>query len=64
MFRSIRIFLCFRLFTKMPSNHYMDEAQLLLSVGSDDISDSDKIRTAIKVETRMRDLFHGKSLWK
>ncbi|XP_034181977.2 DNA replication complex GINS protein PSF2-like protein [Osmia lignaria lignaria] len=37
-----------RLFTKMPSNHYMDEAQLLLSVASDDIPDADGIRTAIK----------------
>ncbi|KAI4476550.1 hypothetical protein M0802_001910 [Mischocyttarus mexicanus] len=37
-----------KLFTKMPSNHYMDEAQLLLSVASDDIHESEKIRTAIK----------------
>ncbi|KAK2581182.1 hypothetical protein KPH14_007986 [Odynerus spinipes] len=37
-----------KLFTKMPSPHYMDEAQLLLSVASDDIHESDKIRTAIK----------------
>ncbi|CAK9809961.1 Probable DNA replication complex GINS protein PSF2 [Anthophora plagiata] len=37
-----------KLFTKMPSNHYIDEAQLLLSVASDDISDADSIRTAIK----------------
>ncbi|XP_076183282.1 DNA replication complex GINS protein PSF2-like protein isoform X2 [Ptiloglossa arizonensis] len=37
-----------KLFTKMPSNHFMDEAQLLLSVASDDISDADRIRTAVK----------------
>ncbi|XP_031849738.1 DNA replication complex GINS protein PSF2-like protein [Nomia melanderi] len=37
-----------KLFTKMPSNHYIDEAQLLLSHGSEDIPDSDRIRTAIK----------------
>ncbi|XP_012144613.1 DNA replication complex GINS protein PSF2-like protein [Megachile rotundata] len=37
-----------KLFTKMPSNHYIDEAQLLLNVASDDIPDSDAIRTAIK----------------
>ncbi|XP_047361934.1 probable DNA replication complex GINS protein PSF2 isoform X2 [Vespa velutina] len=37
-----------KLFTKMPSSHYMDEAQLLLSVASDDIHESEKIRTAIK----------------
>lgn len=37
-----------KLFTKMPNSHYMDEAQLLLNVASDDIHESDKIRTAIK----------------
>ncbi|KAK9303624.1 hypothetical protein QLX08_004729 [Tetragonisca angustula] len=37
-----------KLFTKMPSNHYMEEAQLLLNVASDDISDADRIKTAIK----------------
>ncbi|XP_076287246.1 DNA replication complex GINS protein PSF2-like protein [Lasioglossum baleicum] len=37
-----------KLFTKMPSNHYIDEAQLLLSHGNEDIPDSDVIRTAIK----------------
>ncbi|XP_066596987.1 probable DNA replication complex GINS protein PSF2 [Prorops nasuta] len=37
-----------KLFTKMPSNHYMDEAHLLLSIGSDDIPEGDTIRTAIK----------------
>lgn len=37
-----------KLFTKMPSNHYIDEAQLLLSVASDDIPDADVIRTAVK----------------
>ena len=39
----------FRLFTKMPSNHYVDETQLLLSAASDDIHEADKIRTAVKV---------------
>lgn len=33
----------------MPSNHYMEEAQLLLNVGSDDIPDADRIKTAVKV---------------
>lgn len=33
----------------MPSNHYMDETQLLLSAASDDIHEADKIRTAVKV---------------
>ncbi|XP_017882488.1 probable DNA replication complex GINS protein PSF2 [Ceratina calcarata] len=37
-----------KLFTKMPSNHYIDEAQLLLSIASDDIPDADAIRTAVK----------------
>ncbi|XP_012262736.2 probable DNA replication complex GINS protein PSF2 [Athalia rosae] len=35
-------------FTKMPSDHYMDEALVLLGVASDDIEDSDQIRTIIK----------------
>ena len=33
----------------MPSNHFMDEAQMLLMAASDDIPDVDNIRTAIKV---------------
>lgn len=33
----------------MPSNHYVDETQLLLSAASDDIHEADKIRTAVKV---------------
>ncbi|XP_043579223.1 probable DNA replication complex GINS protein PSF2 isoform X1 [Bombus pyrosoma] len=37
-----------KLFIKMPSNHYMEEAQLLLNVGSDDIPDADRIKTAVK----------------
>ncbi|XP_076756142.1 DNA replication complex GINS protein PSF2-like protein [Xylocopa sonorina] len=37
-----------KLFTKMPSNHYIDEAQLLLSIASDDIPNADTIRTAVK----------------
>ncbi|XP_016766826.1 DNA replication complex GINS protein PSF2 isoform X1 [Apis mellifera] len=37
-----------KLFTKMPSNHYVDETQLLLSAASDDIHEADKIRTAVK----------------
>lgn len=37
-----------KFFTKMPSNHYVDEAQLLLSVASDDIPEADQIRTAVK----------------
>ncbi|KAG7198864.1 hypothetical protein KM043_015690 [Ampulex compressa] len=37
-----------KLFTKMPSDHYMDEAQLLFSIANDDIPDADRIRTAIK----------------
>ncbi|XP_047361935.1 probable DNA replication complex GINS protein PSF2 isoform X3 [Vespa velutina] len=49
-----------KLFTKMPSSHYMDEAQLLLSVASDDIHESEKIRTAIKFigrETKRRYIY-------
>lgn len=40
-------------FTEMPSYHYMDEAQLLLSVASDDIPDADIIRTGVKVRTEL-----------
>lgn len=35
----------------MPSDHFMDEAQLLLTAAPDDIPDADNIRTAIKVYT-------------
>lgn len=38
-----------RLFTEMPSYHYMDESKILLSVANDDIPDTDKIRIAVKV---------------
>lgn len=33
----------------MPSYHYMDESQILLSTANDDIPDADGIRIAIKV---------------
>ena len=33
----------------MPSNNYIDESQILLSVANDDISDADGIRIAVKV---------------
>lgn len=33
----------------MPSYHYTDESQILLSVANDDISDVDGIRIAVKV---------------
>lgn len=33
----------------MPSDHFMDEAQLLLTAAPEDIPDVDNIRTAIKV---------------
>lgn len=33
----------------MPSYHYMDESQILLSVANDDIPDADGIRIAVKV---------------
>lgn len=36
------------LFTQMPSNHYMEEAQILLGTSYDDIPDGDNIRTAVK----------------
>ncbi|XP_023027810.1 DNA replication complex GINS protein PSF2-like protein isoform X2 [Leptinotarsa decemlineata] len=37
-----------RLFTKMPSEHYMIEAKLLLGCASDDVPRADEIRTIIK----------------
>ncbi|KAG5884356.1 hypothetical protein JTB14_030795 [Gonioctena quinquepunctata] len=37
-----------KLFTRMPSEHYMIEAKLLLSCASDDIPRADEIRTIIK----------------
>ncbi|KAJ8944042.1 hypothetical protein NQ318_016240 [Aromia moschata] len=37
-----------RTFTKMPSEHYMIEAKLLLGFASDDIPRADEIRTIIK----------------
>lgn len=33
----------------MPSFHYMDESQILLSIANDDIPDADEIRIAVKV---------------
>lgn len=37
-----------RPFVKMPSEHYMTEAKLLLGCASDDIPRADEIRTIIK----------------
>ncbi|XP_015603178.1 probable DNA replication complex GINS protein PSF2 [Cephus cinctus] len=37
-----------KVFTKMPSNHYMDEVHMLLGAASDDIPNADEIRTAVK----------------
>ncbi|KAK0174930.1 hypothetical protein PV327_010634 [Microctonus hyperodae] len=37
-----------KFFTPMPSNHYMDEAHMLLNVAADDIADVDSIRTSVK----------------
>ncbi|XP_046680728.1 probable DNA replication complex GINS protein PSF2 [Homalodisca vitripennis] len=37
-----------RLFTKMPDEHYMEVAHMLLSVAGDDIERPDEIRTAVK----------------
>ncbi|XP_011154627.1 probable DNA replication complex GINS protein PSF2 [Harpegnathos saltator] len=37
-----------KLFTEMPSYHYIDESQILLSTGNDDIPDADGIRIAVK----------------
>ncbi|XP_031779005.1 probable DNA replication complex GINS protein PSF2 [Nasonia vitripennis] len=37
-----------KLFTRMPNNHFMDEAQMLLTAAPDDIPDVDNIRTIIK----------------
>lgn len=39
----------FRLFTKMPNEHYMEVAHMLLSVAGEDIERPDEIRTAVKV---------------
>lgn len=63
IFLLIKIILCFRrwliylwkilsirLFTEMPSNHYIDESQILLNVANDDIPDADCIRTSVKVD--------------
>lgn len=41
--------LFFRLFTEMPSNHYIDESQILLNMANDDIPDADRIRISVKV---------------
>lgn len=38
----------FRIFTKMPSEHYMIEAQLVLQCAAEDVPHSEEIRTAIK----------------
>lgn len=37
-----------KLFTKMPSEHYMEEAQMILNAAPDDIVDVDDIRTSVK----------------
>ncbi|XP_046391196.1 probable DNA replication complex GINS protein PSF2 [Ischnura elegans] len=37
-----------RFFTKMPSEHYMAEAQLILSTCGEDVPRADEIRTALK----------------
>ncbi|XP_047003250.1 probable DNA replication complex GINS protein PSF2 [Schistocerca americana] len=37
-----------RLFTRMPSEHYMVESHLLLGAASDDIPQAEEIRTVIK----------------
>lgn len=37
-----------RIFTKMPSEHYMIEAQLILQCAPEDVAHSEEIRTAIK----------------
>jgi len=39
----------YRFFTKMPSEHYMVEAHLLLGVAAEDIPHADEIRTILKV---------------
>ncbi|CAG2054563.1 unnamed protein product [Timema podura] len=38
-----------RFFTKMPSEHYMVEARLLLGAAAEDITRTDEIRTVLKV---------------
>lgn len=59
-----------RFFTQMPSEHYMVEAKLILSVAADDIPKSDVIRTVIKdvwdirtakLRTSMDDFIKGDS---
>ncbi|KAJ8681305.1 hypothetical protein QAD02_017092 [Eretmocerus hayati] len=47
-----------KFFTQMPSNHFMDEAQMLISAAPDDIPEVDRIRTAVKDiwDTRMAKL--------
>lgn len=34
----------------MPSNHYIDESQILLNMANDDIPDADHIRISVKVD--------------
>lgn len=40
--------LCFRFFTKMPSEHYMIEAKLILATAPEDVPRCEEIRTSIK----------------
>lgn len=44
-----KFFFTFRFFTKMPSDHYMDETRIILDVASEDIMEADEIRTAVQV---------------
>lgn len=37
-----------RIFTKMPSEHFMIEAKLILQCAPEDVANSEEIRTAIK----------------
>lgn len=38
-----------RLFTKMPSEHYMEEAQMILSVAAEDFPKAGEVRVILKV---------------
>lgn len=42
------LFLNFRTFTKLPSEHYIIEANLILQCAPEDVIQSDEIRTLIK----------------
>lgn len=45
----VLLFWFFRFFTQLPSNYYLEITQMLLTVASEDIPQSNEIKTAVKV---------------